>query len=303
MNIYHKIVALGVLLAISISANAQLGRAEIKSLVKHKEATVGVAAICGNQSMNYQNNVKYPLASVFKLHVAMCALNKMEQEGTSLDAKTEVGSEWMYADTYSPMRDQAGGKSITLTWRQLLDYCITQSDNIACDRLIDYCGGIDVVDKFIRSLGFKHFKLERTERELNADKYYEFRNWSRPVDLVNLLKKLDDGEILSAAHRQYLIDAMSRATTGQDKMLAGLPKGTPLAHKTGHSGRFGGNAETPQQPGMQIADNDVGIITLPNGKKLYLVIFVKLSHYSNAENAKLIAEITNIVYKNAIALP
>jgi beta-lactamase class A len=50
------------------------------------------------------------------------------------------------------------------------------------------------------------------------------------------------------------------------KRLKGmLPAGTPVAHKTGTGGT---------RDGVTSATNDVGIITLPNGKHIAIAVFV-----------------------------
>jgi beta-lactamase class A len=294
------ILALVLMFLIPTFAPAQLGKAELKQLLKKKDVTVGVAAICGNKEMTYNNKVKYPLASVMKLPVAICVLQKMEANGTSLDVTETVEKSWMNADTYSPMRDELGIKDVRLTMRQLLNYCVGQSDNNACDWLVDYCGGMSAVENCVKSLGLKHIQLRYDESGLHADIYNEFQNWSRPLDIAELLQQLDRGNILSAEHREFLLSVMTHSTTGTNKIKAGLPANTPVAHKTGHTDKLNNLLRAGQPFSLQVGDNDAAIITLPDGRRLYLVVFLKLSHLSDTENAALIAQIANIVYTNAL---
>ena len=54
--------------------------------------------------------------------------------------------------------------------------------------------------------------------------------------------------------------------TGANKLKGMLPAKTVVGHKTGSSDR---NAD-----GMQTADNDAGLVILPDGRKYYIAAFV-----------------------------
>lgn len=82
---------------------------------------------------------------------------------------------------------------------------------------------------------------------------------------------------------------MINAKTGKNKLKAGLPDGIIIGHKTGSSSR------TPE--GLKIADNDVGYIILPDKTIYYIAVMIKDSKMSDGENAKVISEISKIVYE------
>lgn len=52
-------------------------------------------------------------------------------------------------------------------------------------------------------------------------------------DYGAFLEKLEDGALLSPAHTKLVLATMKRMTTGERRLKAGLPKGTPFAQKTG----------------------------------------------------------------------
>ena len=81
-------------------------------------------------------------------------------------------------------------------------------------------------------------------------------------------------------------------STGTNKIRAGLPPEITLGHKTGSSGK--------SADGLTIADNDAGFIYLPDGRVCYLVIFVKDSHESDRNNARIIADIAKIIYNASV---
>ena len=71
-----------------------------------------------------------------------------------------------------------------------------------------------------------------------------------------------------------------------------LPAGTVVTHKTGTSGL---------DHGFYPATNDVGLITLPNGQRLALAIFVTNAHADDTTDEAVIARIAKVIYDAAIA--
>ena len=78
--------------------------------------------------------------------------------------------------------------------------------------------------------------------------------------MVDLLKRIDKGDVLKPSSRSYLLDVMSRCQTGKNRMKALLPWGTRVEHKTGTLNGYTG---------------DVGYITLPNGHRVALAMFAR----------------------------
>ena len=97
-----------------------------------------------------------------------------------------------------------------------------------------------------------------------------------------------DGKVLSKNSTSFLMKTMIETTTGTTKIVAQLPKGTPVAHKTGSSGK--------DEKGLTIAENDIGIITLPNGKHYAISVFVSDSMETEETNTKMIADISKRVF-------
>ena len=65
--------------------------------------------------------------------------------------------------------------------------------------------------------------------------------------------------------------------TGANKLKGMLPAKTVVGHKTGSSDR---NAD-----GMKTADNDAGLVILPDGRKYYIAAFVMDSYETDEDNA------------------
>ena len=58
----------------------------------------------------------------------------------------------MPPNTYSPLRKKFPDQDFTITLRELMQYSISQSDNNACDILIEYAGGIKHINDYIHRL-------------------------------------------------------------------------------------------------------------------------------------------------------
>lgn len=250
-------------------------------------ATVGVACLIGDQLFTHNDTVRYPLMSVFKLHVAVAALQRMEAEGIRLDEMLEIDSTQMHRNTYSPLLDRYPSGGFSISYADLLHYALALSDNNACDILIDYAGGIAAVKGCIDRAGITGYDLTETEASMHADLRACYRNWAHPSSVVRLLQKILDGSLLSDEHTRFMRTTLIATSTGSDKMRAGLPADLTLGHKTGSSDRI---------DGVKSGDNDAGFFYLPDSRLCFLAVFVKDSGESDRTNAALIARITRIVY-------
>ena len=106
----------------------------IDSLLNGKKATVGIAVWTDKGDMlRYNDHVHFPLLSVFKFHVALAVLDKMDKQSISLDSIVSIKASQMLPNTYSPLRKKFPDQDFTITLRELMQYSISQSDNNSCD--------------------------------------------------------------------------------------------------------------------------------------------------------------------------
>jgi beta-lactamase class A len=87
------------------------------------------------------------------------------------------------------------------------------------------------------------------------------------------------------------VQTLSASVTGPNRLRAGLPAGTVLAHKTGTSGELNGNAA---------ATNDIGLITLPDGRRLAVAVFVTDARANEITRDRVIARIGRAAYDAAL---
>ena len=175
----------------------------------------------------------------------------------------------------------------------LLKYTLQQSDNNACDILFNYQGGPDSVNRYIQSLGIRDCEITHTENDMHEDLDLCYSNWSTPLAAAKLLEIFRRKTLFDEAYKNFIYQTMVECKTGQDRLVAPLAdKGVVIGHKTG-TGDL--NAK-----GQQIGCNDIGFVLLPDGRTYSIAVFVKDSEESFAENSKIIADISRIVYKYVI---
>lgn len=286
------IILLSTILSIGLQARNKTLENRIATYAKDKKATIGVAVLTDRgETIRYNNHIHFPLLSVFKFHVALAVLDKMDKEGVSLEDTLFVKASQLLPDTYSPLRAKFPDQDLNISLGELLKYSIALSDNNACDILIDYAGGIRHIHNYVRKLGISKFNLVDTEADMHATNNPR-RNWSLPSEMVRLLQIADGKPLFAPRYKNFLWQIMIEAQTGADKLKAQLPPDVVTGHKTGSSDR--------NSAGMKIADNDAGFIILPNGRKYYIAVFVMDSYESDKDNAAIIGAISRMVYESML---
>jgi beta-lactamase class A len=267
---------------------------QINQITKGKNATIAVSILDfeTNKSIEINGDKKLPMLSVFKFHIALTVLDWVDQGKLNLDQKIFIKKEELLENTWSPIREKYPNGNIEMPLRELIKYTVAGSDNNGCDILLRLIGGTETVQKFINSKGIKNFAIKFNEEEMTYENMYE--NFTTTNDSNLLLKNFFDGKILSKNSTDFLMKTMIETTTGTTKIVAQLPKNIKIAHKTGSSGK--------NNQGLTIAENDIAIITLPNGKHYAISVFVSDSMESEETNTKIIADISKLVFDYFSAL-
>ena len=268
----------------------------IKNIIKGKNATVAVSVLDfeTGKSIDINGNKKLPMLSVFKFHIALEVLNEVDKGKFNLDQKILIKKSDLLENTWSPIREKYPNGNIEMSLSELLKYTVAQSDNNGCDILLKLLGGTYIVQKFMDEHGIKNVRIINNEEKMHEGFQFHYGNWTTTNSANFLLKKFHDEKLISKKSTDFLLKTMIETTTGTNKIVAQLPKGTEVAHKTGSSGK--------NEKGLTIAENDIGIITLPNGKHYAISVFVSDSMESNEINTKMIADISKIVFDYFSAL-
>jgi beta-lactamase class A len=145
--------------------------------------------------------------------------------------------------------------------------------------LIRDLGGPKAIQEWVSFHGLDHLRVDRNIARLLADKrdLWDYRDSSTPLAMVDLLRRLDKGNVLQPESRSYLMGLMGRCETGKNRIRGMLPWGTKVEHKTGTLNGY---------------TSDVGYITLSNGHRIAVAMFAR----GGADRPKTIAEAARAIY-------
>jgi beta-lactamase class A len=262
----------------------------IEQIALAAKGRVGVSARILETSETVSLNPRdhFPMQSVYKLHIAMAVMTRVDQGTIKLDQKVRVTKDdFVSPGQRSPIRDQHP-QGVELTVRQLLEWLLLESDGTASDVLMRVAGGPSGVSDYLNGLKIKDTVVRNFEKEMGLDQQLQYQNWSSPAAAIELLRDLQDRRGLSEGSQALLLKLMTRSTTGPKRLKGLLPAGTIVAHRTGTSGT--------NNKGITAATNDIGLITLPNGAHLAIAVFVSDSPADEATREGVIAKIAKAVW-------
>jgi len=159
----------------------------------------------------------------------------------------------------------------------LLRLMITRSSNLATNTLITLVGA-DAVTRTMRSLGAQRIQVLRGVEDGKAfDK--GLNNTTTARDLALILRAIEEGRAASPAATREMLGILL-AQEFNEKIPAGLPAGTRVAHKTGE---------------ITAVSHDAAIV-YPMGRKPYVLVVLTRGISDGNRASKLIADISALVY-------
>jgi beta-lactamase class A len=214
---------------------------QLSYLIANNPGNVGIAALDlrTGEMVSLHGDEPFPMASTVKVAVAANYLAQVEYGRRSLD-------------------DTISGRSA----RSLMEAMMIHSDNHATDMLIRDLGGPDTLQKWLDQHHITGLRIDRTIAGLLAARrdLHDVRDSSTPRAMVDLLQRIDSGKLLKPSSRAYLLGLMARCATGKNRIRGMLPAGTLVQHKTGTLSGY---------------TSDVGYITLNDGRRLAIAMFVR----------------------------
>lgn len=166
-------------------------------------------------------------ASMIKLFILAEAFRQDKLGMIRLDEKMPIAG-----------TDKVGGSGILQnvpdgtrkTLRELAELMIVESDNTATNILIDVLT-MEKINNFIDSMGLKNTSLQRKMMDFKSAGQGR-ENYTSAADCGRFLEKLYLGSCIGREQDVAMIKILLRQTDN-DKIPAGLPAGTAVAHKTG----------------------------------------------------------------------
>jgi beta-lactamase class A len=297
-------VALAALLIVGTSARTQVAKSDpvppdglrdsiLARIARSRGVTVGIVYrdLETHDSLTINADTAFHAASTMKIPVMIEVLRRSQEGGFALDQPVLLINEFAsIADgsTFSldPKEDddttlyQRLGQRIPV--RELMQRMITRSSNLATNELIALVGAARVTQTAHR-LGAAHMQVLRGVEDQTAfDR--GIINTTTARDLAVLLAAIEDGRVLSRASSALMREILL-AQEFNSKIPAGLPPGTPVAHKTGE---------------ITAVSHDAAIV-YPKGRRPYVLVVLTRGLRDGAESSALIADIARLVHAHAVS--
>ena len=267
--------------------NAADARAAIDRLVRASGADVAVAfrTLDGRDELLIQPDVVFHAASTMKVPVMIELFRQARAGLLRLDDRVRVANAFhsivdgspytldVSDDSDAAVYQHIGGE---MSYRELCEAMITVSSNFAANLIIEHLGAANI-QRTTDGLGANGMRVLRGVEDTKA---FEkgLNNTTTARALMTLMSAIADGK---AVDRQASgeMRAILQRQKFNDRIPAGLPPGTVVAHKTGEITRI---------------QHDAAIVDAP--RPFVLVILVRGIEDSK-RGAALAADITRVLYR------
>src|SRR5436190_2284346 len=264
-------------------------RARIDALVQKSGADVAVAfrSLDGRDELLIRPDVEFHAASTMKVPVMIELFRQARAGSLSLDDRVAVVNEFHSIVDGSPFSLDVGDDSDAvvyqhiggkMTLRELSEAMITVSSNFATNLIIERLGA-PAIQSTTTALGAPDMHVLRGVED---DKAFRrgLNNTTTARALMTLLEHIARGDapgLLDSQSGDEMIAILERQHFN-DRIPAGLPPGTPVAHKTGEITRI---------------QHDAAIVY---AKRPYILVVLVRGLDDARRGSALIADISRIVY-------
>ena len=254
------------LAALTVAQSPPTLESKVRSLIAASGAEVAVAyrSLDGKSELLIDPDKTFHAASTMKVPVMIELFRQVETGTLKLDDPLPIRNEFRSIVDGSPYKLSEGDDSDlevyatvgkTMTLRRLNELMITVSSNFATNLLIEKLGA-EKIRATVTKLGADGMMVLRGVEDSKA---FEkgMNNATTARALLVLFEKIGQSKAVGAAADKEMLEVLKRQKFN-DGIPAGLPKGTPVAHKTGTITRI---------------HHDAGIVLGP--KPYVLVILVR----------------------------
>jgi len=302
-------------------------RDSVKRILDSTDGMVGIHAIHLPSYCRFSHNADsfFPLASVCKVPIAMRLLSWVDSNKLDLDSIVRFPRSALrpYSDDLLKMMYRKSYVDISV--RELIQLMLQHSENSATDFLLDMAGGPEEVEQQMHDWGFTDMSLDRSIYELFFDRFglklpnsrsqwtnstyrrlrkqstnaqrergkykiwTEHKDVATPRELSEMLLSIFEGEFLSPSSTQFLMETMNGCQTGSSRLCGLLPKGMPVAHKTGT---------------LRGIVNDIGILQMTDSTQWVVSVLVnRSSQKKSGIDARIIGRISDALFHYAEMIP
>jgi beta-lactamase class A len=221
--------------------------------------------------VDINSNRKFASASTIKLPVLVAFFQAVDEGKVTFDELLAMRPDLIAKESGEMQTQEPGTKFSALYTATEM---IRVSDNTATNMLVDRLGGAAELNQRFLAWGLTQTVLRNPLPDV------EGTNTTSPRDLVTLLGRVNQGEMLTLRSRDRLLSILA-SNTINDLLPQGLGEGATIAHKTGNIGTVLG---------------DVGLVDMPSGKR-YLIMALVERPKGDERAAELIRQISRETYQ------
>ncbi|PYU31339.1 MAG: serine hydrolase [Acidobacteria bacterium] len=250
------------------------------------EVAVALRTLDGRDELFIAADQSFHAASTMKIPVMIELFTQVQAGKVRLDEPLAVKNEFrsivdgsVYqldaADDSDPEVYKAVGQTMTLG--RLCEAMITVSSNLATNLLIDKLG----VENIRRTVHSLHADGMQVRRGVEDGKAFAqgINNTTTARALLILLEAIAKSEAVDPASSHAMVEILKRQKFNE-AIPAGLPAGTPVAHKTGEITKI---------------HHDAAIVY---GPRAYVLVILVRGLAEKERSAALMAEITKLVHQD-----
>ena len=268
------------LLAVAIRARV--------AAVPGAEVAVSYRDLGGSGKLDLNAHTSFHAASTMKIPVMIEVLRATQEGRLSLDQGILLVNRFHSIVDGSPYTLDPGADSDSAMYarvgervpvQELLERMIVRSSNLATNALIALVGA-DRANASAHALGASDM---RVLRGVEDGKAFDagLINTTTSADLAVLLERIERGDALDPANTRRMKEILLRQELN-DEIPAGLPPGTPVAHKTGS---------------ITATLHDAAIV-YPAGRAPYVLVVLTRGIPDQAVAQQLIADMSRLVWEH-----
>jgi len=235
-------------------------------------------------------DTSFHAASTMKVPVMIELYRAFDAGRLRADQTIQLRNQFASIVDGSPYSLDAGDDSDSLVYRrvgtpvsigELIDRMITRSSNLATNSVIELVGAKNA-DATAHALGARNMRVLRGVEDTKAFQA-GLNNTTTARDLAVLMEAIERNRAASPAS----CDAMRAILRRQEfngEIPAGVPPGTPVAHKTGF---------------ITAVLHDAAVV-YPNGRRPYVLVVLTRGIPDQAVARRLIVDASRVVYEHAM---
>jgi beta-lactamase class A len=261
--------------------------AELRRIVASSAAEVAIAyrTVDGGRELLIDADKPFHAASTMKIPVMIELFRQARAGILRLDDEIPVrnefhsivdGSSYQLSEGDDSDTEVYAAAGTTMTLRRLCESMITVSSNFAANLLIERLG-VDNIRRTVTRLGADGMQVLRGVEDQKAfDK--GLNNTTTARGLMILLDSLARGQAVDPPRDATMIEILKRQRF-KDAIPAGLPEGTPVAHKAGN---------------ITNIHHDAAIVYAP---RPYVLVLLVRGITEQKKSAALMSELSKVVYQ------